>query len=428
MNRMNLSQNVSMSDLSRSRPHHLDLCVKESSTAVSSAAKDAFIARLECLNNSAMAEMSELRTLSAERECRCRLENEELRRENKVLEARLAQMERDMEDKKALHEYASLIIEAGDKFGQRDSTYVVRLQSKLCKAIHQRAMWSQQMVVFEDNWKKIVKTLQEDVVNAENEKCKAQVEAMNAIIVAEKHKCQMEVECEDKIEAVKAAYEAKLREVEQKQVAQQQEIEHLEAQLEMEKETRASLVSVCTQKQDEQRYIVDDESNSSMQERWKQQDEILNQLKAHLRVSVAVTEEKEAAASCEALTRNSGTFDKTANETRSVIAGQNNNATLSRTGSMLSQLRSNLVRSQSLWGVKGCDEDVATAQDSSPLGSHCVKSRSLRDVKNMRCEDISVPQSASYFDKKASGGHLPLQSLLPSAHNLAKKDFRAKSA
>jgi len=87
-----------------------------------------------------------------------RIEVERLKRQTKAVEERLEALEKDMQDKDAIHEYANLIKGVAPKGGV-DSQYVMKLQSQLAKAVKKMDATAHQMAQVEQSCEEVVGSL-----------------------------------------------------------------------------------------------------------------------------------------------------------------------------------------------------------------------------------------------------------------------------
>lgn len=181
-----------------------------------------------------LSEMAEMRAKHAEETARHELEVQALKRKNAALAKRAAAIDKDIDDKFALHEYAKMIQDAGGSHTV-DSAYVIRLKSQLTKSLHKMGVMSNQLEMANEDNEAEVKALQNEIVEARNTSTKAEMEFMNDLFV-------MERECNE----MKDDYEARL-------TSQQELIAQLQIELDLEREMKSDAMSFARHMKEEKR-------------------------------------------------------------------------------------------------------------------------------------------------------------------------------
>lgn len=124
-----------------------------------------------------------------------KLQIHRLKREHKAMTARVKVFKRDMNDKESLHGYAELIKGAAPT--AVDSSYVMRLQSQLSKAIKKMEAMQGQMNLVQETCEEVLVSLNEEIGDVIDEKCKVQIEMQEQVDNIKKEKVAMEKKCEE---------------------------------------------------------------------------------------------------------------------------------------------------------------------------------------------------------------------------------------
>ena len=119
-----------------------------------------------------------------------RLQVNKLKREYKAVAARVKVYRRDMHDQESLNGYAELIKGAAPTTA--DSAYVMRLQNQLGKAIKKMDMMQSQMDLIQQACDEVMDSLNEDIGDVIEEKCKVEVEMKEETETLKKEKDAME--------------------------------------------------------------------------------------------------------------------------------------------------------------------------------------------------------------------------------------------
>jgi len=144
-------------------------------------------------------ELEEERLKQMEEAILHRLEADRLQRQTEAMEERLEALERDMQDKDAIHEYANLIKGVAPKSGV-DSQYVMKLQSQLAKAVKKMESTSQQMELVEQSCNEVVASLKSEITEIVEDRCRTELELRKQLELLEDQKGEMQKDYDDQIQ------------------------------------------------------------------------------------------------------------------------------------------------------------------------------------------------------------------------------------
>jgi len=169
-------------------------------------AKDANIASLEKLRQEKQQELESLqkeldgeRLLQMKESILHRIEVERLKRQTKAVEERLTVLEKDMQNKDAIREYAELIKSVAPKGGNVDSQYVMKLQSQLAKAVKRMDATSHQMTQIEHSCEEVVNSLKKEIGDIVEDRCRTELELRKQLELLEEQKNEIQSEYDDRI-------------------------------------------------------------------------------------------------------------------------------------------------------------------------------------------------------------------------------------
>ena len=128
-----------------------------------------------------------------------RIEVERLKRQTKAVEERLTVLEKDMENKDAIREYAELIKSVAPRGGKADSQYVMKLQSQLAKAVKRMDATSHQMTQLEHSCEEVVNSLKKEIGDIVEDRCRTELELMKQLELLEEQKTEIQSEYDDRI-------------------------------------------------------------------------------------------------------------------------------------------------------------------------------------------------------------------------------------
>jgi len=168
--------------------------------------KDANISGLEKLRLEKKQELESIqKELDAERLLQMkesilhRIEVERLKRQTKAVEERLTVLEKDMQNKDAIREYAELIKSVAPKGGNVDSQYVMKLQSQLAKAVKRMDATTHQMTQLEHSCEEVVNSLKKEVGEIVEDRCRTELELMKQLELLEEQKKEIQSDYDDRI-------------------------------------------------------------------------------------------------------------------------------------------------------------------------------------------------------------------------------------
>lgn len=128
-----------------------------------------------------------------------RIEVERLKRQTKAVEERLTVLEKDMQNKDAIREYAELIKSVAPKGGNVDSQYVMKLQSQLAKAVKRMDATSHQMTQLEHSCEEVVNSLKKEIGDIVQDRCRTELELKKQLQLLEEQKKEIQSEYDDRI-------------------------------------------------------------------------------------------------------------------------------------------------------------------------------------------------------------------------------------
>lgn len=217
-------------------------------------AKDAKISGLEKLRleknqelESIQKELDTERLLQMKESILHRIEVERLKRQTKAVEERLTVLEKDMQNKDAIREYAELIKSVAPKGGNVDSQYVMKLQSQLSKAVKRMDSTSHQMTQLEHSCEEVVNSLKKEISEIVEDRCRTEMELMKQLDLLEEQKKEIKSDYDDRILLNKQELE-RLKEKVKVEVT----LEDLEEELE---ETEAKLMKLNNNNEMQERII-----------------------------------------------------------------------------------------------------------------------------------------------------------------------------
>jgi hypothetical protein len=144
-------------------------------------------------------ELEEERLKQMEEAILHRLEADRLQRQTQAMEERLEALEKDMQDKEAIHEYANLIKGVAPKSGV-DSQYVMKLQSQLAKAVKKMEATSHQMELVEQSCNEVVTSLKSEITEIVEDRCRTELELRKQLELLEEQKAEMQKDYDEQIQ------------------------------------------------------------------------------------------------------------------------------------------------------------------------------------------------------------------------------------
>ena len=154
-----------------------------------------------------------------------------------------------------VHEYAALMRSANSN--QVESSYVIRLQAQLCRAMHSLGVMESQLALVKENCSSLIKFMKEDLSHMVDDRTRREIELMNGLAKVDNEKRIMAEEMESKIQEkeelldqVREEYEELGLEYDENEVKRALEVKYLLEQMEkvyidktrLEKELLAALL------------------------------------------------------------------------------------------------------------------------------------------------------------------------------------------
>lgn len=135
-----------------------------------------------------------------------------------------------------VHEYAALMKAANKDV---ESSYVIRLQAQLCRAMHSLGVMESQLALVKENCSSLIKCMKEDLSHMVDDRTRREIELMNtlATVDAEKRAWQADMEKklreqEDLLDSVRDEYEELGLEYDEEEVRRALEMQMLQEQVE----------------------------------------------------------------------------------------------------------------------------------------------------------------------------------------------------
>mmetsp|Transcript_15462 Transcript_15462/g.31394 ORF Transcript_15462/g.31394 Transcript_15462/m.31394 type:complete len:556 (-) Transcript_15462:225-1892(-) len=96
-----------------------------------------------------------------------------------------------------VHEYAALMRSANQE--QVESSYVIRLQAQLCRAMHSLGVMESQLALVKDNCSSLIKHMKEDLSHMVDDRTRREIELMNGLANVDMEKRNLQEEMEAKL-------------------------------------------------------------------------------------------------------------------------------------------------------------------------------------------------------------------------------------
>ena len=145
-----------------------------------------------------------------------------------------------------VHEYAALMRSANSN--QVESSYVIRLQAQLCRAMHSLGVMESQLALVKENCSSLIKFMKEDLSHMVDDRTRREIELMNGLAKVDNEKRIMAEEMEQKIQEkeelldqVREEYEELGLEYDENEVKRALEVKYLLEQMEKVKEDKIRL-------------------------------------------------------------------------------------------------------------------------------------------------------------------------------------------
>jgi hypothetical protein len=113
-----------------------------------------------------------------------------------------------------VHEYAALMRSANSSQAQVESSYVIRLQAQLCRAMHSLGVMESQLALVKENCSSLIRFMKEDLSHMVDDRTRREIELMNGLAKVDHEHRVLQEEMEKKInekeellESVREEYE-----------------------------------------------------------------------------------------------------------------------------------------------------------------------------------------------------------------------------
>lgn len=189
------------------------------------------------------SELEEEKLKQMQNEILHKLEKDRLERQTLAMEERLQALERDMQDKEVIQEYASLIKSVAPENGV-DSQYVMKLQAQLAKAINKMDATTQQMALVEESCTEVLESLKAEITEVVEERCRNEFELRKQLQLLKEQKVDMQTNYEQQIRNNQEGMEKLRLRSDDEEMA-----EHIRGQME-ETETRLEELNLVNNDQD----------------------------------------------------------------------------------------------------------------------------------------------------------------------------------
>jgi len=121
--------------------------------------------------------------------------------EEKETSQSMTLLQNEMKNSATLYEYVQLLKDAAAQSSSvQDSSYILRLQSQLMKAMHQMGMTDNQINLYENQCSSMAKSLRDEITALVDERCVKEVQLMNELGMLHGEMKDMEDEYSKKIE------------------------------------------------------------------------------------------------------------------------------------------------------------------------------------------------------------------------------------
>jgi len=127
-----------------------------------------------------------------------KIESDRLKKQTQAVNERLATLERDMRDKQAIHEYATLIKGVAPQ-GNVDSQYLIKLQNQLAKAVKKMEGTTAKMTQIENSCDQVVNSLRSEIADIVEDRCRTELELRKQLEVLKEKTWEMQGEYDERI-------------------------------------------------------------------------------------------------------------------------------------------------------------------------------------------------------------------------------------
>ena len=143
-------------------------------------------------------EFEEERLMQMKEQLVHKIESDRLKKQTAAVTERLEILERDMRDKQAIHEYATLIKGVAPQGGV-DSQYLIKLQNQLAKAVKKMEGTTAKMTQIENACDQVVNSLRSEIADIVEDRCRTELELRKQLEVLKEKTREMQAEYDDRI-------------------------------------------------------------------------------------------------------------------------------------------------------------------------------------------------------------------------------------
>lgn len=143
-------------------------------------------------------EFEEERLIQMKEQLVHKIESDRLKKQTKAVNERLETLEKDMRDKQAIHEYATLIKGVAPQGGV-DSQYLIKLQNQLAKAVKKMESTTAKMTQIENSCDQVVNSLRSEIADIVEDRCRTELELRKQLEVLKEKTREMQTEYDDRI-------------------------------------------------------------------------------------------------------------------------------------------------------------------------------------------------------------------------------------
>jgi len=143
-------------------------------------------------------EFEEERLIQMKEQLVHKIESDRLKKQTKAVTERLETLEKDMRDKQAIHEYATLIKGVAPQGGV-DSQYLIKLQNQLAKAVKKMEGTTAKMTQIENSCDQVVNSLRSEIADIVEDRCRTELELRKQLEVLKEKTREMQSEYDNRI-------------------------------------------------------------------------------------------------------------------------------------------------------------------------------------------------------------------------------------
>lgn len=143
-------------------------------------------------------EFEEERLIQMKEQLVHKIESDRLKKQTKAVNERLETLEKDMRDKQAIHEYATLIKGVAPQGGV-DSQYLIKLQNQLAKAVKKMEGTTAKMTQIESSCDQVVNSLRTEIADIVEDRCRTELELRKQLEVLKEKTREMQGEYDERI-------------------------------------------------------------------------------------------------------------------------------------------------------------------------------------------------------------------------------------